>query len=1065
MSSDVVMTDAPAATSSGSGGSSSINLPDSIPATMGGVDEALYSRQLYVFGHEAQQKMQATNVLIAGLKGLGVEIAKNVILAGVKSVGLLDATPVQIADLGAQFYLTEQDIGKPRASVSSPQLQSLNPYVNVHTVDEGLSPSLLSSGRYQILVLSGVTSSEALEWNGVCRSAGVKFVWAEVPGVYASIFVDFPPSKDATGEAAKGHFVSDPNGEQPLRGLIAHVSSSNPGVVTMAEETRHGLQDGDWVTFEEVSGMVELNASEPRQVKVLTPYSFSIEDTTNYTPYSGTKGYFQQVKRGCFIPFQPMKEVLMKDVAASISNNNWGNEFTLHALTLGLGRFRTKHGRLPRVDTWDDAREVLELSKAAASECQPPLEGLNEWALLNLARVSSCELNPLCAFMGGIAAQEVLKGASSKFMPIQQFYYYDESHVLPSEEEQKTNPINLADHAPINSRYDSQIGVFGRALQQKLERQSYFVVGAGAIGCEMVKNFAMMGLATAAGARVTITDMDTIERSNLNRQFLFRNEHVGKMKSLCAAEAVKKMNNKINIVAHSNRVAPQTEATYDDAFWESLDGVVTALDNVEARLYVDQRCIYYQKPMVDSGTLGTKGSTQVVVPFLTESYGSTRDAPEESIPICTLKNFPHKIEHTIQWARDHFEGLFKAGPAEVNNYLTQPNYLEELAKQPNVQLQSLQTVKSYLIDEKPASFEDCVRWARMVWEKEYHYNIAQLLHNFPPDSTTDEGAPFWSGSKRPPTPLKFDRNDPLHINFILAAANLRAFNYHIPQSRDRALVSRIAASVEAKPFVPVAGAKIATSDAEAKQMLDAVEDDLEVKVRDIIQQLPQPSKLEGFQLQAIEFEKDDDSNFHMDFITACSNLRARNYAIKELDRHGTKFTAGKIIPAIATTTALVTGMVCMELYKLIQPSKNKIEDFRCFSCNLALPLFSSSEPMPPAKTKIKLKGEEWQWSLWDRLEVDEGDITLEQLMRHMKSKYGLEVTMLSHGPTMIYYDFGMGIKKKVKDRLKEKMSDLVRNVANVELKPNDKYLVLEVSVQNEEEEEVEVPYIRFKFRQ
>jgi ubiquitin-activating enzyme E1 len=155
----------------------------------------------------------------------------------------------------------------------------------------------------------------------------------------------------------------------------------------------------------------------------------------------------------------------------------------------------------------------------------------------------------------------------------------------------------------------------------------------------MVKNFALMGLGTGkdestgkVGA-VHITDMDTIERSNLNRQFLFRNEDVGAMKSVSAARAVKRMNPSLNIHAQSLRVGPSTEEFWNDDFWNALDGVVTALDNVEARIYVDQRCVYYQKPMIDSGTLGTKGSTQVVVPFLTESYGSSRDAPEESIPM------------------------------------------------------------------------------------------------------------------------------------------------------------------------------------------------------------------------------------------------------------------------------------------------------------------------------------------------------------------------------------------------------------------------------------------------
>jgi ubiquitin-activating enzyme E1 len=64
--------------------------------------------------------------------------------------------------------------------------------------------------------------------------------------------------------------------------------------------------------------------------------------------------------------------------------------------------------------------------------------------------------------------------------------------------------------------------------------------------------------------------------------------------------------------------------------------------------YMDRRCVFYQKPLLESGTLGTKANTQVVIPFLTESYSSSQDPPEKSIPSCTVKNFPNAIEHTIQ---------------------------------------------------------------------------------------------------------------------------------------------------------------------------------------------------------------------------------------------------------------------------------------------------------------------------------------------------------------------------------------------------------------------------------
>lgn len=64
--------------------------------------------------------------------------------------------------------------------------------------------------------------------------------------------------------------------------------------------------------------------------------------------------------------------------------------------------------------------------------------------------------------------------------------------------------------------------------------------------------------------------------------------------------------------------------------------------------YMDQRCVFFLKPLLESGTLGTKGNTQVVIPHLTESYSSSQDPPEKETPSCTVKNFPNAIQHTIE---------------------------------------------------------------------------------------------------------------------------------------------------------------------------------------------------------------------------------------------------------------------------------------------------------------------------------------------------------------------------------------------------------------------------------
>lgn len=149
----------------------------------------------------------------------------------------------------------------------------------------------------------------------------------------------------------------------------------------------------------------------------------------------------------------------------------------------------------------------------------------------------------------------------------------------------------------------------------------------------------------------------------------------------------------------------------------------------------------------------------------------------------------------------------------------------------------------------------------------------------------------------------------------------------------------------------------------------------------------------------IEFEKDDDCNQHMDFIVAASNSRATNYSIEPADRLRSKLIAGKIIPAIATTTSVVSGLSCLELLKLVEPSR-EIERFKNGFVNLALPFFGFSEPIAAPKNKYY----DTEWTLWDRFEVT-GDMTLEQFINHFKDTYRLEITMLSQGVCMLYSFF------------------------------------------------------------
>jgi ubiquitin-activating enzyme E1 len=592
-----------------------------------------------------------------------------------------------------------------------------------------------------------------------------------------------------------------------------------------------------------------------------------------------------------------------------------------------LHAYAAECGGLPAPSDATAAAKVLELAQKLATAAGAQIE-FSPRLLHNLASGSRGEMAPLTAFFGGIVGQEVMKACSGKFHPLMQWLYFDAEEALPANGEAL---LPAEQTAPRGTRYDGQAGVLGWPLVEKLFELRYLLVGSGAIGCEMLKNWAMMGVGTGANGGVVLTDPDTIEKSNLSRQFLFRSWDIQSSKAQKAAAAISVMNPQMKVEALLQRVGADTEDVFDDAFWEPLSGVCNALDNVQARLYVDQRCVYYSKSLLESGTLGAKGNVQVVVPQLTESYGSSRDPPEKSIPVCTLKNFPNQIEHTIQWARDVFEGFFKQSAEDANSYLSQPDFLSALERQPGVRKPTLEALRANLSSERPISLEQCIVWARLRFEELFHNSIAQLLFNFPLDMTTSSGTPFWSGPKRPPTPLVFSTDDPMHLDFLLAAANLRAFNYGLKGSTDRAFIKKVVDTVMVPEFVPKSGVKI-TSDPKEEEKeggaAAAAPPDDEAICDEITKQLPTPSSLAGYRMTPCEFEKDDDTNFHIDFITACSNLRATNYKIAEADKLKTKQIAGKIIPAIATTTAMVTGLVCIEMLKLVQGSSKKLEDMK-----------------------------------------------------------------------------------------------------------------------------------------
>ena len=128
-----------------------------------------------------------------------------------------------------------------------------------------------------------------------------------------------------------------------------------------------------------------------------------------------------------------------------------------------------------------------------------------------------------------------------------------------------------------------------------------------------------------------------------------------------------------------------------------------ALDNMAAREYVDGRCVVFEKPLLESGTMGTGANVDVVVPHVTQSYTDGGAAEEGGgVPMCTLRNFPHLIDHCIEWARAQFEDVFVSPAQDAQQFLEGPE--DYIAKE---KVSFLLKNSSFSVEESSFPIEEC----------------------------------------------------------------------------------------------------------------------------------------------------------------------------------------------------------------------------------------------------------------------------------------------------------------------------------------------------------------------
>ena len=948
------------------------------------IDHDKWSRQIRTYGIEITKTLSKLKFLIIGLRGYGIEIAKNIILSNPNQVSIFDDQICKINDLGCNYFITNEDVlnKERRDQACVKKLSELNPTTNVIIENNYLS----QIKDFDVVIITEFMKTDIINRiNKECHENNKGFIYSISFGLAGFVFSDF----------GKKHIILDKNGKEKGKFYISNITKEKNGKMKIDfSHTEKRLKEKGFIIFKQVEGMIEINSSVPRYYEAIedNENEFIIGDTSNYNEYNGG-GIVEEYEYPIEMEYKTLEENIMNPIdnmrQYDYLKNKYFRKQLLHILLINLQRYYDIEGSLPELNNDEESEQlfnqILNFSKNInKNEFFKNMPELNKIVIKDLIKFSKAQHPSLCSFLGGFVAQEAIK-YTGLYCPLNQWFWidiYDETIIN----------LKNVNRTLLNSRYDDLISIYGQELIEKLHNCNMFLVGAGAVGCEYIKILSLMGVSTKGNCKVTVTDNDCIENSNLNRQFLFRKEHVGKSKSLIACEQAKKINPEFNCESLQIEVREESEDLFNENFYKNQEFVLIAVDNVKARNYINNQCTLHRIKLIECGTLGENASSQLIIPFITEEYKG-RENNNSRIGMCTIRNLPSLIEHCIEWSRDKFSEYFDKNIKYLKNFIENPQEFF-LKNKGNDFYEKLLYLRQYLKIFISKSYDKCLNFGKKLFYLNYKKRIEDILLLNPPDKLCKDGTKFWKGSNRLPHILEYNIEEEMnyyyieYFSYLLADSLGIPINLDINYKKDYLKIKKI--SINEGIYINI----------NSKISLDEKLKKIEKIKLELLQLIS-----EGFDQEEIKkiheqiFEKDHDENHQVDFLFISSNLRASNFNIEQCSRDKVKFISGKIVPSIPTTTSCIVGYISSQIFTLLQTIE--LDYLRQINIDLSTPFFIIYKPKKVyhnkdqinSQTKILTKAIPDNFTCWDYIEIN-GNKTTSELLDYINEKYQIEINGL-----------------------------------------------------------------------